>query len=180
MKPIQTPKIPLELARKGVIPAAFIAALTGTTAIDTLEQVEGNILKVYADKLASGIPTYCAGRTDWTAKVGTRLTSDFCKEVNKITMLEYGFAVLACANWNYLDADRLIGLTLFAINIGKDGACGSQAMVNINRGRVFEGCRMIAYKPSGAPNWSYSDGKFVPGLHNRRKVELGFCVKGLT
>jgi len=180
MKPIRMPKVPPGLARKGVIPAVFMAALTGPLAHGTLVRWEGDIHKVYADNLAGGLPTFCAGRTDWSAKVGTPLASDFCEEVNKVTLIEYGFAVLECANWNYLSANRLIGLTIFAINVGKDGACSSQAMVNINRGRIKEGCDLIAYKPTGAPNWSLAGGKYVQGLHNRRKAERDLCLRGLT
>lgn len=180
MKPITMPKIPPGLARKGAIPAVFMAALTGPLALSMLVRWEGDIHKVYADHLARGIPTYCAGRTDWSAKPGTLLTSDFCAEVNRITLVEYGYAVLECANWDHLSPNRLVALTIFAVNVGKEGACRSQAMVNINRGRIVEGCTLIAYKPNGTPNWSVADGRFVQGLHNRRKAEMTLCMKGLT
>jgi lysozyme len=180
MKPIRMPKISPALARKGAIPAVFMLALTGPLSLATLTRWEGDIHRVYADNLARGIPTFCAGRTDWAAKVGTPLSSDTCAEVNKITLIEYGFAVLECANWDYLSAKRLIALTIFSVNVGKSAACKSQAMVNINRGYIHKGCNLIAYKPSGAPNWSYAGGKYVDGLHNRRKAELDLCLRGLT
>lgn len=180
MKPIRMPKVPPGLARKGAIPAVFMAALTGPLAHGTLVRWEGDIHKVYSDHLAGGLPTFCAGRTDWTAKPGTLLTSDFCQEVNKITLLEYGFAVLACANWDYLSATRLVGLTIFAINVGKDGACNSQAVKKINAGDIKGGCDLIAYTPGGSPNWSFAGGKFVQGLHNRRKAERDLCLRGFT
>lgn len=166
---------------KGVVPAALAAALTGPLAYSTLEQWEGNILRVYHDKLAD-VPTWCAGQTQGPkpGPIGTKLTSDFCAEVNKVTLVEYGYAVLECANWDHLSPNRLVALTIFAINVGKEGACKSQAMVNINRGRIVEGCTLLAYKPTGAPNWSIADGKFVQGLHNRRKAEMTLCLKGLT
>lgn len=66
----------------------------------------------------------------------TKLSDDQCHEVNKTTLLEYGYAVLACVNWSYLDAKRLIGLTVFAVNVGKDGACGSHAVGQINVDRA--------------------------------------------
>lgn len=180
MKPIPTPKIPPGLARKGAIPAAFLAALTGPLAMGMLVRWEGDVHKVYADHLAHGIPTFCAGRTDWTAKPGVVLASDFCAEVNKTTLVEYGYAVLECANWDHLSASRLVALTIFAINVGKEGACKSQAVVNINRGRIVEGCTLLAYKPTGAPNWSLAGGRYVQGLHNRRKAEMTLCLKGLA
>ena len=171
----KTPSVSAKLARKGVIPAAFLAALSSPLAHQTLERWEGNILYVYADHLADGLPTYCAGRTDWKATVGTKLTSDDCVAVNKVTLLEYGYAVLECVNWDHLTVKRLIGLTLFAINVGKAGACNSQAVQYINRGQYAQGCRLIAYKFDGTPNWSYAGGKFVQGLFNRRKAEVALC-----
>ena len=172
----KTPSVSAKLARKGAIPAVFVAALSSPLAFTTLERWEGNVLHVYSDHLAGGLPTYCAGRTDWKAQVGTKLTSDQCAAVNKTTLLEYGYAVLECADWNYLSVTRLIGLTIFAINVGKVGACNSQAMQQINQGKIEQGCKLIAYKPSGAPNWSYADGKYVQGLHNRRKAEYSLCL----
>ncbi len=170
------PSMPAALVRKGAIPAVLLAALTSPLAVTTLERMEGNILRVYADHLAGGIPTYCAGRTDWAAKVGTRLTDDQCREVNKVTLLEYGYAVLACVSWDYLTARRLIGLTMFAVNVGKEGACGSAAVRAINAGRIVQGCNLLARKPNGEPNWSYADGKFVQGLQNRRQAERALCL----
>lgn len=172
------PSMPASLLRKGAIPAAFLAALTSPLAYTTLERWEGNILHVYSDKLAHGIPTFCAGRTDWSAKPGAKLTSDQCAEVNKTTLLEYGYTVLGCVNWDYLSVKRLIGLTMFAINVGKDGACGSQAVRQINLGNVEAGCNLIARTPSGAPNWSSAGGKYVQGLQNRRQAERALCLEG--
>lgn len=171
----KAPSIPAGLARKGVIPAALLAALTSPLAYNTLERWEGNILGVYRDHLAGGLPTYCAGRTDWKATVGTKLTSDQCTEVNKITLLEYGYAVLECANWDYLTVNRLIGLTIFAVNVGKAGACGSQAMQQINAGNVMQGCDLLAFRYDGTPNWSYSGGTYYQGLQNRRLAERKLC-----
>ena len=172
-----TPAMPAALARKGAIPAALLAALTSPLAYQTLERWEGNVLQVYRDNLAYGIPTFCAGRTDWSAKPGTRLTSDQCQEVNKTTLLEYGYAVLGCVEWNYLSAKRLIGLTMFAINVGKAGACGSQAVQQINLGNLAAGCNLIARTPSGAPNWSNAGGQYVQGLQNRRQAERALCLE---
>ena len=69
-----------------------------------------------------------------------------------------------------------IGLTMFAINVGKEGACNSQAVRAINAGRVAEGCNLIARTPSGQPNWSNAAGKYVQGLQNRRQAERALCL----
>lgn len=179
--PVSLPKLPKKsaaLLRKGAIPAAFLAALTGPLAVGTLERWEGNITRVYADQLAGGLPTYCAGRTDPGAQVGAKLTDDQCREVNKITLLEYGYSVLECVDWDDLTERRLVALTIFAVNVGKAGACGSQAVRYINAGRYAQGCNLIAYTPGGTPNWSSAGGRFVDGLHNRRKAERVLCLDG--
>ena len=175
-----TPKVPASVLRKGAIPVALLAALTSPLAYNMLERWEGNILHVYADKLAGGLPTWCAGRTGWDAKVGTRLTSDQCKVVNKSTLLEYGYAVLGCANWDYLTAQRLVALTIFAINVGKEGACASRAVRLINAGQVAQGCNALARGPDGSPAWSYASGKYVQGLQNRRQAERTLCLEGVA
>lgn len=170
------PTLPPGLVRKGALPAVLVAALSSPIAYTTLERWEGNIHTVYADHLAYGIPTYCAGRTDRKAPVGARLTNDECIEVNKTTLLEYGYAVLECTNWDYITPQRLVGLTIFAINVGKAAACGSQAVRYINAGQVMQGCNLIAFKPDGSPNWSNAGGVFVRGLFNRRKAERALCI----
>ncbi len=170
------PGIPATVARKGAIPVVLLAALTSPLAYTTLERWEGNVWEVYRDNLTGGLPTYCAGRTDRSAVVGTKLTDDQCREVNKATLLEYGYAVLGCVNWDYLTVKRLIGLTMFAINVGKAGACGSQSVLAINAGDIDRGCNLIARRPSGAPNWSTAGGKYVQGLQNRRMAERELCL----
>lgn len=160
-----------------VVPAALAAVLTAGSSLMLLEQLEGNILHVYADPLARGIPTYCAGKTDWKAPVGKTFTSDQCKEVNKTTLLEYGTAVLGCTKWTQLTPDRLLALTLFAINVGKASACGSQSVIHINSGNITVGCSLIATKPNGTPNWSYADGVYIQSLQNRRKIESKLCLE---
>lgn len=170
-------KTSARLARKGAIPVALTAALTGPLALHTLEQLEGNIKAVYADKLAGGIPTYCAGRTDWNAAVGDKLTDDQCRQVNKATLIEYGFAVLGCVEWSYLSASRLIGLTMFAVNVGKEAACNSRAVRLVNAGQITDGCNALATGPDGKPAWSYAGGVYVQGLQNRRQAEKTLCLK---
>lgn len=161
------------------VPVALAAALTSGGALLELERWEGNILGVYADKLANGIPTRCAGDTNHKMPVGTKLSSDDCRAINKLTLINYGTAVLACTNWDSLTPNRLIGLTLFAINVGKAGACGSQSFKAINRGDIKAGCDLLATRPDGKPNWSYASGRYVQGLQNRRQGERALCLDGL-
>lgn len=166
----------VNIAGKGILP--FV--LAGLTATAGLERWEGNILKVYPDRLANGLPTYCAGMTDWNAKVGTTLTPQYCTEVNKTTLIKYGLAIAACTEWKYLTQFRFDALTLFAINVGVRAACGSQTVKMINAGKIKQGCDLLAFKPNGTPNWSFAMGKFIAGLYNRRLFERDWCLRGLT
>lgn len=167
--------------RGKVVPAALVAALSSGGAIYELERLEGNVLGVYADHLAGGVPTRCAGDTNHSMPVGTKLTADDCRPINRLTMVSYGARVLACTNWANLTPDRLVGLTLFAVNVGGAGACKSESFKAINSGDIVGGCNLLARRPSGAPNWSYA-GKppvYVQGLQNRRLAERSWCLKGL-
>jgi lysozyme len=161
-----------------VVPVALAAAITSPLAYQELDKFEGNILSVYADMLANGIPTRCAGDTNHKMAVGTKLTSDQCKEINKFTLIKYGTAVLSCTDWAQLNPKRLIGMTMFAINVGVNGACGSQSFKAINLGDIKAGCDLLATRPDGKPNWSYADGKYVQGLQNRRQGERTLCLDG--
>ena len=168
---------PRTTARTGIASAAAAAVLTSAFAVGQLERLEGNVLRVYPDRLANNLPTYCAGMTDRAAPVGTQLTSDTCRAVNGATLIEYGAAVLRCLKWDNVSGYRLIAITLFAINVGKDGACGSRAVRLLNAGRIAEGCRALAFGPDGRPAWSYAGGVFVQGLLNRRIAEADICTK---
>lgn len=170
------PSIPSNLLKKGTIPAAFLAALTSPLAYTTLEQYEGNILYVYADHLADGLPTWCAGRTGRDVQVGTKLTTDECREVNKVTLLEYGYSVLGCINWDNVTPTRLVALTMFTVNVGKVGACNSRAFRLINEGQITQGCNALATSTDGKPAWSYAGGVYVQGLQNRRQAEKKLCL----
>lgn len=168
---IRAPKL-----RHVALPVALATALGSGYAGVKLVEFEGNVMAVYADHIAGGLPTFCAGRTDWSAPVGATVSEEDCKQVNKITIAEYGYSVLACTKWEHLSGYRTIALTLFAINVGKAGACGSRAVALINEGKIAEGCEAMAHSPSGRPQWSYSRGKFVQGLYNRRLKERDICL----
>lgn len=65
-------------AKGKIVPAVLVAALVSGGSVAKLEQLEGNILAVYADNLAGGLPTRCAGDTNHNMPVGTKLTADDC------------------------------------------------------------------------------------------------------
>jgi GH24 family phage-related lysozyme (muramidase) len=65
---------------------------------------------------------------------------------------------------------------MFAINVGKDGACNSRAVRLINAGHIAAGCAALHTGPDGRPAWSYASGKYVQGLQNRRRAEAVLCL----
>ena len=68
--------------------------------------------------------------------------------------------------------------TSHAWNFGVGKTCSSSAMRHWNQGNYKLGCQLIAYQYDGTtPNWSFSAGKFVKGLHNRRVDEMQTCLK---
>lgn len=86
-------------------------------------------------------------------------------------------AILDCIPADRLDQNSLDALTLFAINVGKAGACGSRAARLMREGRRDEACRAIATGSDGKPAWSYASGRYVQGLQNRRQFERDWCLK---
>lgn len=150
--------------------------LAGASILGYIGQWEGRDYTVRADALAYGVPTVCGGHTDWNLKVGQAYTKADCDRIDAKTAEKYGLAILNCVkapiNQNQFDA-----LTLFAVNVGIQGACGSRAVRLINQGKHKEGCRAISRGPKGEYVWSFSGGKFRKGLANRRAFETALCLK---
>ncbi len=144
--------------------------------VASMHQWEGQKLTVYADKLAGGLPTYCSGRTFPPRPVGEHLTQAQCDAIDAQTATEYGRAILACIPADKLDQNSFDAMTLFAINVGKAGACGSRAAQLLRAGQREAGCRALATGPDGRPVWSYAGGVFVRGLQNRRQYEANWCL----
>lgn len=143
-----------------------------------------NQLTVYADKLAYGIATVCKGHTGSdlqgnVLKVGTPYTKEECDKIDKYNAVKYSTAILYCVDVP-ITQPMLDSLSLFAINVGVRGACGSRAVKLINQGRLSEGCKAIATGPTGAPAWSMAGGRYVQGLQNRRLYERDWCLSGVT
>lgn len=151
--------------------------LGGAAIISAMAQWESQELTVYADKLAGGLPTYCSGRTQPPRPVGSTLTVEECNEVDRQTAIEYGAGVLNCIPADRLDQNSFDAMTLFAINVGIAGACGSRAARLMREGQRIEACRAMATGPDGKPAWSYAGGVYVRGLQNRRQYERNWCLR---
>lgn len=146
----------------------------------------------YADRLAGGLPTVCAGLTKHITStpivVGERWTSQKC-------VAEEQKAIAALQRDLEKCFDRLPPQSVFdaatshAWNNGVRATCGSQAMRAWNMGEWQLGCRRLAFSDSGTRVWSYvktgrtlpngkAEYRFVQGIANRRDAEQVLCAKG--
>lgn len=140
-------------------------------------------LYVYEDKLASGTLTVCAGLTNAASPKklikGDKWTEEECKANEEIALGKLQGQLAMC--FERLPPQSVFdSATSHAWNFGVNKTCTSAAMKHWNQGNYRLGCQLIAYQYDGTtPNWSYSDGKFVQGLHNRRIDEMQVCLKGV-
>src|SRR5699024_4082119 len=150
---------------------------------DFLRKWEGVEYIAYADMLAGGVPTVCAGITDAVnppriVVVGERWTGEECKVAEENIMLEIQRQLAKCIT-HPVPQSTFDALTSHAWNLGWPRTCKSQSAKLINQGKIKEGCELLSNKPDGRPNWSYSSGSFIQGLFNRRLSERELCLKDL-
>jgi len=138
-------------------------------------------LYVYEDKLASNIWTVCHGLTNAVSKKkivkGDKWTVQECNENEAIALENIQNKLASC--FTRLPAQSIFdAATSHAWNFGVGKTCASTSMKQWNLGNYRIGCQLLAYQYNGTtPNWSFSDGKFVKGLHNRRVDEMQTCLK---
>lgn len=163
------------------VAAAIIATLTfGSKALmDELRKDEGEVLTVYADKLAGGLPTVCGGLTRHVTTtpiiVGEKWTAEKCRIHEEAVAKVIQHDLANC--FGRVPPQRVFdAATRHAWNFGVGKTCASQSMKEWSAGRWAVGCLYIAFTPAGEPNWSSAGGKFVPGLHSRRKREMAACL----
>lgn len=152
----------------------------GPDLVAHLQRLEGSPTTVYADKLAYGVPTVCGGHTDWSLRVGQVYDRAFCDSLDRKTATEYGIAVAECIGPENLTQHSLDAFTLFAVNVGKAGACGSRAAQLMRAGKHDDGCRAISRGPTGKRVWITAGGKPRNGLAKRRDFETALCLKPAT
>lgn len=137
-------------------------------------------LVVYADKLAGGLPTNCSGITKHVATipviVGDKWTPEMCLEQESQALEKVQNTLVKC--FKTLPPQSVFdAATSHAWNFGAGKTCSSQAMKQWNAGNFKLGCTLIASTYDGKPNWSFSDGKFIQGLQNRRQDEVKLCLR---
>ncbi len=142
----------------------------------------------YADKLAGGVPTVCAGITPATSPypviVGDYWDDATCERVEKLVVAKAQLRLADCIYNDQVTQNVFDALSDMAHNVGVANVCASRAVGLINAGDIEAGCKAIAHAPSGKPVWSYvtSDGRkvFVRGLYNRRVAEMEICLSGVS
>lgn len=168
----------------GSLVLASAALVGGNGMLDKWEPAKGKPnaeLIVYADRLAQGIPTVCNGITKHVATVpvivGETWTKEKCLEQESQALEKLQTRLAQC--FTRLPPQSVFdSATSHGWNFGVNKTCGSSSMNFWNQGNYKMGCQLIAFQYDGTtPNWSYSDGVFVKGLHNRRVDEMKLCLK---
>lgn len=122
----------------------------------------------------AGIQTVCYGYTG--KDIQRRFYSDKeCEILLRKEVLTHSQGVLNCVT-KPLKENQYNAFTLMTYNIGVSGFCTSRALRLFNEGQSSDACLAIAYSIDGTPAWSFSKGKFIQGLHNRRLYEMNMCL----
>lgn len=146
----------------------------------------------YADKLAGGLPTVCAGLTHHITTtpivVGQRWSAEKCLAEEQKAITTVQFRLEQC--FRVMPPQSVFdAATSHAWNNGAATTCGSLAMQAWNTSNWDLGCRRLAFSDGGSRVWSYvktgkmlPNGKpeyrFVQGLANRRDAEYQLCLTG--
>lgn len=168
--------------------AAGAITLGSVPLIDFLARWEGRETTAYADRLAGGVPTVCAGLTNATSPMPV-VTGDYwseqaCKDIERLVVMGTQLKLADCLNVPVAQP-VFDALTSHAHNFGVASTCASRAVGLMNRGQIAAGCDALAHSEAGSPVWSYvtkSNGQkqFVRGLYNRRLAEREMCLQGAT
>lgn len=154
---------------KWLIGTASAALIAGATLW------EGKKNEPYVD--LGGVLTVCMGYTGKDIVVGKHYTDAECKQLLRTELAEHGKGVLSCTT-QPLKQNEYDAFTLFSYNVGVTAFCNSTTLKKFNQGKTKEACDLMAFTPNGQPNWSYVNGKFIRGLHNRRLFERNMCLGG--
>jgi len=144
--------------------------------------------RVYADRLANGLPTVCAGITKhvspYPVVIGDWWSPERCAEVERLSVTRTQLRLVDCFKVR-ITQTQFDAFTSHAHNFGVGATCASRAVGLTNAGRAADGCRALSTGPSGQPVWSYVKGangnpQFVRGLYNRRLDETALCLRGMS
>lgn len=172
--------------RQKILAGSLGIVLGGGSLMAFLGEWEGEGQNVvYADKLARGLPTVCAGITRHTSPypviVGDYWSPARCVEVEQLVVKKGQLALADCLTNPNIRQNTFDALYSHGHNVGVPSTCASRAVALINAGKIAEGCRALAWGSDGRPVWAYTTNAkgnkvFVPGLHRRRLAEARLCA----
>lgn len=163
MKPWQ------KLAASGASALAIAAALA-------MGWEGGNVHKAYWDSYGH-VWTICAGHTGGVHK-GDTATDAQCEAYMQADMAHAAAAVDRCIHAKLSSLERAAFIDA-AYNIGPSVVCGSTLQRLANSGDVTGACLQLTDaldKRGNVVGWTYSGGKMVQGLRNRRTDERNLCI----
>ena len=127
----------------------------------------------------AGVLTVCDGHTGPDIIPGKRYTPQECNALLEKDIKKHGTGVLQCINVP-ISMKEYEAYTSLAFNIGVGNFCASNVLRTLNKGNHSLACKGIYQHPNGRPAWSYSGGKYVQGLQNRRYAEYKTCMEGIS
>lgn len=151
------------------ITAALVAGAVAVAAPVTM-QWEGVSLRVYKDRLAYNIPTYCYGETE-DVDFSKTYTIAECGALLRKKLPRYTREIAMCITGE-ISATTLGAFTVTAYNIGTAGFCNSSMAWRWNAGDRRGACDALLM-------WTKAGGQFRQGLLNRRRAERALCLEGL-
>lgn len=157
-------------ANKWLLGTVSAAVLSATA------MLEGT--KYYAYYDTGGVPTVCQGYTgtkDDKIVFGKKYSPEECHIYTTTQLKVHGDGVLGCIK-RPMQQYQYDAFTLMAYNVGVTGFCTSRAARLFNAGETAAACRAMAWGPKNEPVWAYDNGKFLQGLHKRRKYEAAMCM----
>ena len=137
--------------------------------------------RVYADRLAGGLPTVCNGITRHVTTtpivVGERWSREQCDREQSQALVKVQRQLEPCFG-PVPPQEVFDAATSFAWNVGTGAVCKSQAMRQWKIGNWRAGCERMIRSQSGKYVWVFAGVRFVQGLANRRQSESDYCKLG--
>lgn len=129
---------------------------------------EGVVTHTYAD--VNGVATVCAGETGADVRPSMHLTIDAClARLDKRLAIEWG-KFEPCIK-QPLTLNQAAALASWEWNVGVTAACHSSLVRHLNAGQPH------AVWCGDLMSWTYSQGRQLKGLVNRRVAERALCLK---
>lgn len=166
-------------ARRAAVTGGGVAA-TLAVAVPLIIAWEGGLRRdgsavAYADRLAHGLPTACAGVTGNDLQghaivPGQRFTAAECDQLLSRELRARLPAIQRCLPAN-MPAEGLGASLSLAYNIGTVRFCHSTASARFRAGNYRGGCDALTA-------YNRASGRIVRGLVRRREAEKALCLRG--